>query len=141
MGNYYIAAFIPEKEGNFSVYFPDIPGAVTSGYTLEECVEYGSDILKDTLQEMAAAKKLIPEPSKKETVKRKVAEMRAKGGLDMPDDVHYQLFRAPSLDMVPVKVTISLPRAVLEEADRKAKSHSFTRSGLLAHAVRAYGYG
>jgi hypothetical protein len=30
--DYYIAAFVPEKEGNFSVYFPDIPNCVTGGY-------------------------------------------------------------------------------------------------------------
>jgi hypothetical protein len=112
---------------------------VTGGYTLEECAEYGVDILEDILQELAGEKKPIPEPSEKEAVKRKVAKMRAESGLAMPDDVHYQLFRAPSLDMVPVRGTISLPKAILEEADRKAKSHGFTRSGLLAHAVRAYG--
>jgi predicted RNase H-like HicB family nuclease len=138
MQKYYIAAFVPEKEGNFSVYFPDIPGAVTGGYTLEECAEYGADILEDILQELAAEKKPIPKPSDKESVKRKVAEIRAESGLGMPDDVHYQLFRAPSLDMVPVKVTVSLPKAVLEEADRKAKAYGFTRSGLLAQAVRIY---
>jgi predicted RNase H-like HicB family nuclease len=94
MDKYYIAAFVPEKEGNFSVYFPDVPGAVTGGYTLEECAEYGADILEDVLQEFAAAKKSIPEPSDKETVERAVGEMRKESGLDMPDGVHYQLFRA-----------------------------------------------
>jgi predicted RNase H-like HicB family nuclease len=138
MRKYYIAAFVPEKEGNFSVYFPDVPGAVTGGYTLEECAEYGADILEDILRELAAEKKQIPEPSDEETVKRRVAKLREEGGLDMPDGVHYQLFRAPSLDMVPVKVTVSLPKAVLEEADRKAKTYGFTRSALLALAVRAY---
>jgi predicted RNase H-like HicB family nuclease len=138
MHNYYFAAFVPEKEGNFSVYFPDVPGAVTGGYTLEECAEYGADILEDILQELAAGKKTIPASSDKESVKNKVTEMRRESGLDMPDDVHYQLFRAPSLDMVPVKVTVSLPKVVLEEADRKAKAYGFTRSGLLAQAVRMY---
>jgi predicted RNase H-like HicB family nuclease len=138
MHKYYIAAFVPEKEGNFSVYFPDVPGAVTGGYTLEECAEYGADILEDILRELTAEKKSIPAPSDKEAVKSNVAKMRQESGLDMPDEVHYQLFRAPSLDMVPVKITVSLPKAVLEEADRKAKTYGFTRSGLLAQAVRAY---
>ncbi|MDR2604798.1 MAG: type II toxin-antitoxin system HicB family antitoxin [Desulfovibrio sp.] len=139
MRKYYIAAFVPEKEGNFSVYFPDAPGAVTGGYSLEECEEYGADILEDLLQELAAAKKPIPEPSNKESVQRKVSEIRRESGLAMPDGVHYQLFRAPSLDMAPVKITVSLPRATLEEADKKAEAYGFTRSGLSAQAVRAYG--
>jgi hypothetical protein len=74
----------------------------------------------------------------KEAVKSNIAKMREESGLDMPDEVHYRLFRAPSLDMVPVKITVSLPKAVLEEADRKAGTYGFTRSGLLARAARAY---
>ena len=138
MHKYYIAAFVPEKEGNFSVYFPDLPGAVTGGYSLEECAEYGADIMEEVLRELTAAKKAVPEPSGKAEVAAKVAAMRRTSGLDMPQDVHYQLFRAPSLDMVPVKITVSLPKAVLEEADRKAERLGYTRSGLLAHAVQAY---
>ncbi|MDL2314021.1 type II toxin-antitoxin system HicB family antitoxin [Desulfovibrio sp. OttesenSCG-928-C14] len=135
---YYIAAFVPEKEGNFSVYFPDIPGAVTGGYTLEECAEYGADILEDILQELAAEKKAIPEPSSLESVQAKVKAMRRESGLELPESTLYQLFKAPSLDMVPVKITVSLPKAVLEEADRKAREYGMTRSGLLSQAVQAY---
>jgi predicted RNase H-like HicB family nuclease len=136
MKKYYIAAFVPEREGNFSVYFPDIPGAVTGGYTLEECAEYGADILEDILQELAAVKKPVPEPSSLENVRTKMAAMRKESGLPLPVETLYQLFPAPSLDFVPVKITVSLPRAILEEADRKARQYGFTRSGLLAHAVQ-----
>jgi predicted RNase H-like HicB family nuclease len=138
MKKYYIAAFVPEKEGNFSVYFPDVPGAVTGGDTLEECADFGADILEDILQELAAEKKSIPAPSPLEEVKKKVAAMRAESSLDLPDDTLFQLFPAPSLDMVPVKITVSLPKAILEEADKKAKQYGFTRSGLLAQAVQVY---
>ena len=138
MKKYYIAAFVPEEEGNFSVYFPDIPGCATGGYTLEECAEYGADALKIMLQDLAERNKPIPEPSPMEAVKRMVTALRAEDGLPTPETTFYQLFAAPALGMVPVKVTVSLPKAVLEEVDAKAKACGYTRSGFLAHAAQAY---
>ena len=139
MKKYYIAAFVPEKEGNFSVYFPDIPGAVTGGETLEECAEYGEDILEATLRELVGNNKPVPRPSSLEEARKKVTAMRLESGLATSGATHYQLFSMPSLDMTPVKITVSLPRAVLEQADQKARAYGFTRSGLLARAVEAYG--
>ena len=138
MKKYYIAAFVPEKEGNYSVYFPDIPGAVTGGDTLGECTEYGEDILEETLRELVVSQKSIPDPSLLNEVKEKVILMRQESGLETPIETHYQLFPVPSLDMTPVKITVSLPKAVLAQADKKAREYGFTRSGLLAQAVRAY---
>lgn len=138
MKTYYIGAFVKEEAGNYSVYFPDIPNAVTGGDSVEECMEYGEDILEVVLQDMASEKKPIPVPSSLEEVKKMVKKIREEDGLSIPEEVIYQLFSAPSLDMVPVKVTISLPKAVLEEADKKAKACGFTRSGFLAHAAQVY---
>ena len=42
------------------------------------------------------------------------------------------------LDMVPVKVTISVPRSALDEIDKKAKEYGFTRSGLIVRAAQEY---
>lgn len=138
MKTYYIGAFVKEEAGNYSVYFPDIPNAVTGGYSVEECMEYGEDILEVVLQDMASEKKPIPAPSSLEDVKKMVRKIREEDELPMPEEVIYQLFPAPSLDMVPVKVTISLPKAILEEADKKAKACGYTRSGFLAHAAQVY---
>jgi len=138
MKTYYIAAFVPEDEGNFSVYFPDIPGAVTGGNTLEECAEYGEDILKRVLRRLSANKKDIPKPSSLSEVKKLVIAMRQESGLETSKETHYQLFSMPSLDMTPVKITVSLPKAILEQADQKAHVYGYTRSGFLAKAVEAY---
>jgi predicted RNase H-like HicB family nuclease len=138
MKEYYIAAFVPEREGNFSVYFPDIPGAVTGGNTLEECADYGEDILKEVLRELVANRKAIPKPSSLNEIKKKVTAIRQESGFETPIETHYQLFPMPSLDMTPVKITVSLPKAILQQADKKAHERGYTRSGLLARAVEAY---
>jgi len=140
MKRYYIAAFVPEEDGSdYSVYFPDVPGCFTCGETLEEATFMAEDVLRLVLQDKAAERKEIPVPSGLEDVKRKVAETRALDGLETPADTVYQLVAAPELDMVPVKVTISVPRSALDEIDRKAKQYGFTRSGLIVHAAREYG--
>lgn len=56
-------------------------------------------------------------------------EERALDGLSTPADTVYQLVAAPELDMVPVKVTISVPRSALDEIDKKAKEYGFTVPG------------
>ncbi len=136
MKEYYIAAFVPEKAGNFSVYFPDIPDCVTGGYTLAECVEYGEDIFREMVLELVENKKPVPAPSNLEEVREKVKAIRAEAELPCPEDTVYQLFASPKTDDVPVRVTISLPKSLLETLDRKAKMEGFTRSGFLAHAAQ-----
>ena len=136
MKEYYIAAFVPEEAGNFSVYFPDIPGCVTGGYTLAECVEYGEDIFREMVLELVENKKPVPAPSGLDQAREKVKTIRAESGLPYPEDAIYQLFASPQTDDVPVRVTISLPKNLLEQLDRKAKEDGFTRSGFLAHAAQ-----
>jgi predicted RNase H-like HicB family nuclease len=136
MKEYYIAAFVPEQAGNFSVYFPDIPGCVTGGYTLAECVEYGEDIFREMLLELVENKKPVPAPSDMDKAREMVKALRAEAGLPYPEDTVYQLFAAPKTDDVPVRVTISLPKSLLEQLDRTAKEEGFTRSGFLAHAAQ-----
>ena len=139
MKRYYPCAIVPEDEGGYSVYFPDVPNCFTCGDTLEDALEMAEDVLTMMLQSMAEERKDIPEPSDIERVKRAVAAERAEGGLSMPDATVYQFVAAPSLDMVPVRVSVSFPMPVLALIDQKASVHRMTRSGFLARAAQAYG--
>ena len=136
MREYYIAAFVPEEAGNFSVYFPDIPDCVTGGHTLGECVEYGEDIFREMVLELVENKKAVPAPSGLEKVREMVKALRNEANLPYPENTVYQLFPSPVTDDVPVRVTISLSKSLLEEVDRTAKAAGFTRSGFLAHAAQ-----
>lgn len=136
MKEYYIAAFVPEKEGNFSVYFPDIPDCVTGGYSLAECVEYGEDIFREMILELVENKKPVPAPSDMDKIREMVKAIRAEANLPYSENTVYQLFPSPATEDVPVRVTISLPKNLLEQLDRRAKTEGFTRSGFLAHAAQ-----
>lgn len=139
MKKYYIAAFVPEEDRRgIPSNFPDVPRCFTGGETLEEAMFMAEDVLRLVLQDMAAERKEIPAPSGLEAVRKKVEEERALDGLSTPADTVYQLVAAPELDMVPVKVTISVPRSALDEIDKKAKEYGFTRSGLIVRAAQEY---
>lgn len=138
MKKFYICAIIPEREGNYSVYFPDIPNCFTTGDDLEDALLMADDVLDMMLQHLAENRKDIPAPSSMEAVKAATQAHRAEAGLPTPDATVYQYIAAPSLNMVPVRVSVSFPKSTLEAIDQKASAHGFTRSGFLAKAAEQY---
>ncbi len=138
MKRMYFAAFMPEEEGGYSIVIPDVPNCFTCADTLEEGVEMAEDVLGMMLRDLAAENKPIPEPSSLEEVRKKTAQHLAEIEHQAAGEILYQLIAAPSLDMTPVKLSISMPKAVLAEVDAKAKACGFTRSGFLVHAAQAY---
>lgn len=140
MSIFYIAGIVPEQAGGgYSVYFPDVPNVAAGGETVEEAIINATDGLCVALRNIAEQNAEIPAPSALEDVKEKVRQERETDGLPYPEDTLYQYIAAPALDMVPVRVNVTIPRAVLQEIDIKAKLNGFTRSGFLAHAALAYG--
>lgn len=138
MGALYYAAFIPEENGVYAVFFPDIAGASTQGETLEECLSMGAEVLAIMVEDLVAARKPLPKPSTLAEAKEKIAAELRELEVEPAGEILYQLFQAPSVDMTPVKISISLPKAELEAIDAKAKGLGMTRSGLLVSAARVY---
>lgn len=58
----YFACFYKEKEGNYSVLFPDFNGQGTCGETLEEAVTMAVDFLAGQLYDLKIAKEEYPAP-------------------------------------------------------------------------------
>ena len=138
MKQFYIAGIVPEDEGGFSVYFPDLPNIAAGGETIEEAIENASEGLMVALRGIAEQNDNAPHPSALSQVKAAVKAEREADGLPYPDDTIYQYLASPSLSMVPVRVNVTIPKAALEEIDTKAKLYGFTRSGFLAHAAQQY---
>jgi len=139
MQSYYIAGIVKEDDGSgFSVYFPDIPNIAAGGATTEEAIKNATDALYVALRGIAEKNETIPVPSTLEEARRKVREEREADCLPYPEDTLYQYFASPSLDIVPVRVNITIPRSTLQEIDAKAKLSGMTRSGYLAAAAQAF---
>lgn len=52
--NYYPAVLTPDVKGGFNVSFPDFPGCVTFGYTVEEAQAKAAEVLSLWIEELEA---------------------------------------------------------------------------------------
>lgn len=56
----YPAVFNPNDQGGFDVSFPDFPGCVTYGDTLEEAQKYAAEALQLWLEEIRSRQENLP---------------------------------------------------------------------------------
>ena len=138
---FYIAGIVPESAeegGGYSVYFPDMPNVAAGGETVEEAIRNAASGLYLALRGLAEQNAPIPEPSSLQAVRAAVLSERDGDGLPCPEDTVYQYIPAPGLDMVPVRLNVSLPKSIVEEIDEVTERMAMTRSGFITVAARAY---
>ena len=136
--NHYFAVFMPTIEGHYAVEFPDFPEGFTQGNDFADCLVMGADVLSIVVEEYTKARKHLPPPSSLEQVKAWAESQKDSEGLALGKDFHIQLFRAPQVDTTPVRISVSLPKFILDEADEKAANLGLTRSGFLAKATQQF---
>ena len=122
----YIALIHKDPDSDYSVSFPDFPGVITAGSTLDEARDMATEALAFHLEGMAEDGEAVSEPSSLEAVMA-TAEHR---------DAVAVLITAPDAEVKSVRVNITLPADVLSEIDRYAEREGFTRSGFLAQAAK-----
>ena len=66
----YPAIFTPEKEGGYSVFFPDLEGCYTCGDDLQDALFMANDVLAFVLYDYESEGREIPAPSKAENVEK-----------------------------------------------------------------------
>lgn len=114
---------IIDREGRtFGIHFPDFPGCVSTGDSIEEAIDNGAEALAGHIALMAADGDPIPAPTALEYIER---------------DPELDFVLATLIEVVvpgPVKrINITLDESLIEEIDSVAKN----RSGFLADAARA----
>lgn len=118
---HYIGLIHKEAESDFGISFPDFPGCVSAGSTLDEALAMGREALEGHIEVMAEAGEPIPEPSDIDTV--------------MQDPEHRDgvvvLVPAPDLSGKAVRVNVTLPEGLLQRIDEAAPN----RSRFLAEAA------
>jgi predicted RNase H-like HicB family nuclease len=123
---HYIGLIHKDADSDFGVSFPDLPGLVTAGTTLDEARDMAEEALAFHLEGMAEDGEPIPEPSSLEDIMSKPENRSGVAILvSMKDDL-------PKV----VRVNVTLPGDVLEQIDKYAEAHGYTRSGLLAQAAK-----
>lgn len=123
---HYIALIHKDANSDYGVSFPDLPGVITAGRTLDEARAMATEALAFHLEGLAEDGETVPEPS---TLEEIMAIAENKDGVAV-------LIDAPAADVKSVRVNVTFPADVLGEIDKYAEREGFTRSGFLAQAAK-----
>jgi len=122
----YIALINKDAGSDYGVSFPDFPGVITAGRTLDEARAMAEEALSFHIEGMIEDGEALPKPSSLERVM----------GDAVNRDAVAILVAAKTGSARTIRVNITLPEDVLAAIDHYAAGHGFTRSGFLAHAAR-----
>ncbi|MBY0333374.1 MAG: type II toxin-antitoxin system HicB family antitoxin [Acetobacteraceae bacterium] len=122
----FIALIHKDPGSDYGVSFPDFPGCVTAGRSLEEARREAAEALALHIAGMAEDGEPIPEPAPLDIV---MADRENREAVAFLVPAQARPARA-------VRVNITLPEDVLAEVDRAASAQGLTRSAFLARAAR-----
>lgn len=117
----YIGLIRKDHDSDFGVDFPDFPGCISAGATIEEARRMAEEALELHVRGMAEDGDALPAPSSLKTI------------MADPDSENAVAFLAkvPGIVERSVRVTITLPEPLLRRIDARAGS----RSAFLARAA------
>jgi predicted RNase H-like HicB family nuclease len=118
----YIALLRKQPRSDYGVEFPDFPGCITAGRTLEEARRMAAEALAFHVSGMREDGEPIPSPSSVDAIMR---DPRNRGAVAFLVDLPESAPRA-------VRINVSLPEDVVRSIDRV----SANRSRFLAEAAR-----
>ncbi|MGD0633432.1 MAG: type II toxin-antitoxin system HicB family antitoxin [Beijerinckiaceae bacterium] len=123
---HYIALIHKDADSDYGVSFPDLPGCVTAGTSLDEARSFAEEALALHLSGMAADGEAVPEPSSLEAI------------MNDPENRDSVAVLVPVKSEAPraVRVNITLPEDVLARIDAYAERSGMNRSGFLAYAAK-----
>ena len=126
----YVAFIHKDPDSCFGVSFPDIPGCISAGDTLDEAVANGAEALAGHIKWMEADGDPVPSP-------RSLDEIRDDDGLeeDREDAVLVAIPLVRDLGST-TRINVSLDLGLLEAIDSAARQRKQTRSAFIASAVR-----
>jgi predicted RNase H-like HicB family nuclease len=120
----YIAYLHKDKGSDFGVSFPDFPGCVTAGRTLEEARELAVEALTVHMAGMIEAGEALPEPSTLDALAKDPAMRGAVAFLVSAE--------APEKT---VRVNITARESQIEAIDRLARKAGMTRSAYMVQSA------
>jgi predicted RNase H-like HicB family nuclease len=123
----YIGLIHKEAESDFGVSFPDFPGLATAGTTLDDARAMAEEALAFHIEGLVADGEAIPEPARLEDI---MADPENRDGVAILVAVKTEA-RSKA-----VRVNVTLPEDVLQQIDRYAEVHGYTRSGFLTQAAK-----
>lgn len=124
---YYIAILHKEAKSDFGVSFPDFPGCITAGQSIDEAKDLAQEALALHTKGMIEDGEQMPVPSKLEDIM---------ADADYPDAIAYLVISIPDAKPRSVRVNITVPEMTLKQIDAAAKKRGMSRSSFLVHLAQ-----
>jgi predicted RNase H-like HicB family nuclease len=126
----YVAFIHKDPDSAYGVSFPDVPGCISAGDTLDEATQNAVEALSGHIRWMEADGDLIPPPRSIDAI---IAD---------PELAEWR--EGAVLAVIPVvrdlgsttRINVSLDLGLLQAIDSEAKNRKQTRSAFIAAAVR-----
>lgn len=122
---HYVALIHKEASSDFSVSFPDFPGCITAGETLEEARLMAEEALALHIEGMVDDNEAIPPPAPLDEI-MKVRENTEAVAFLVDAKIAERAIR----------INVSIPEKELKAIDAYAQSRGLSRSGLLLKAAK-----
>ncbi len=119
-----------DKDSDYGVMVPDLPGCFSAGSTIDEAVEMAKEAVELHLEGLIEDGVPIPEPG---TIEQYQDLPEYKGGVWGIVSISPSRVRTRTK-----RVNITIPHRILDALDRFARSKHETRSGLLVKAAAEY---
>lgn len=123
----YIAIVHKEANTDFGVSFPDFPGCITAGQSIDDAKDFAQEALSLHIQGMFEDGDKLPVPSKLEQIM---------ANDDFADAVAYLVVTVPDAKPRTVRVNITVPEMTLKQIDAAAKKRGMSRSSFLVHVAQ-----
>lgn len=117
-----------DKDSDYGVEVPDLPGCFSAGSTVDEAIENTKEAILLHIECLIDDNESIPEPSSIESLQKTYKKaVIAIVSIDL-SDLYGKIKR----------INVSFPNRILNKVDLYAKKHGETRSGLLVNAALEY---
>lgn len=118
---------------DYGVHFPDLPGCITVGLTMDEALANAQQAIAFHVDMLAKDGDDIPEPR---TLEELAMDVDVKSDIDAGGI----MIQVPLLSTSSVKkrVELQMDKNLLEAIDRRAKTFGTTRTAIISDASRQY---
>ena len=126
---HHVVALVHEDEGRYGISFPDFPGCVSGGDSLDAAVSRGAATLASHVEALLEGGDPMPQI-------RSLGELRADP--EFREDAEGAVIVAVPVELPgrAVRVNISMDENLVARIDQAAKAQGLSRSGFLAVAAR-----
>lgn len=125
----YIAVIHKDADSDYGVSFPDFPGCITAGSTVDEAKDMAHEALSLHVKGMLEDGDALPEPTTLEDIINDP---------DFTDVVAFFVIPVEDKQFKTVRVNITISENVLHIINRAAKKRHMSRSAFLAAAAQQY---